>query len=82
MVVYDLKARKVKFQGGGDATTGHRTFLGVPGGRVYFSGSDGALHYYDPETNKLGQSPARLPANPVKRFRVSSRCLAFAMARS
>lgn len=61
ITVYDLKARKVKFLGGGDTSSANRTFMGSADGRVYFSGTSGALHYYDPETNQLGQTKARLP---------------------
>lgn len=62
IAVYDVRARKVKFLGGSDRNAKpHRTFLGSADGRVYFSGQDGYLHYYDPAKNALGATKARLP---------------------
>jgi hypothetical protein len=62
IAVYDVKAQKVKFHGGADQTDGRRTFLGAADGRVYFSGQNDALHFYDPGTNKLTATAAKLPA--------------------
>lgn len=68
ITVYDLKAQKVKFLGGADESAAHRTFIGDLGtGKVYFSGSGGALHYYDPKTNSLGKTKAKLPAATIAR---------------
>ncbi|MCI0465319.1 MAG: hypothetical protein L0Z62_51005 [Gemmataceae bacterium] len=64
VVVYDTKAQKVKFQGGADQSAAHRTFLIDGRGRAHFSANDGTLAFYDPETNKLGKTTVRLPANP------------------
>ena len=62
IVVYDIGKRKVEFQGGGDSTVGHRTFMVDTRGRAYFSGQDGHLLYYDPDKGGLGKSKAELPA--------------------
>lgn len=61
IAVFDLKSRKVKFLGGGEESALSRTFMSDARGRVYFSATDGTLHYYDPETNALANSKARLP---------------------
>jgi hypothetical protein len=63
IVAYAVKAQKVKFLGGADQTEGRRTFLIDERGRAYFSSVDGTLHYYDPETNRLAKTTARLPAS-------------------
>jgi len=63
VAVFDVKAQKVKFVGGADRNTNPmRTFLGAADGRVYFSGKDGFLHYYDPATNQLAGAKAKLPS--------------------
>jgi hypothetical protein len=64
IAVYDIKAGKVKFLGGADQTEGSRTFMVADSGRVYFSSVDGTLDYYDPETNQLSHTKAKLPASP------------------
>ena len=66
IVVYDVKARQVKFRGGADQSAAHRTFLPSPSGRVYFSGTAG-LHYYNPATNQLGQTKIHLPVSMGKK---------------
>jgi len=63
VVVYDVKAQKVKFHGGADSSAAHRTFLGAADGRVYLSGVGGTLNYYDPAANQLVKTKASLPAN-------------------
>jgi sugar lactone lactonase YvrE len=63
ITAYDLKARKVRFQGGGDTSAANRTFMGDARGRVWFSGTDG-LHYYDPDKNALVATTVKLPATP------------------
>lgn len=65
ITVYDIKEHKVKFRGGSDKSAAHRTFLGTNTGRVYLSGSEGSLIYYDPADNQLHLSKAILPANPA-----------------
>lgn len=67
VVVYDVKARQVKFRGGADQSAAHRTFLAGADGRVYFSGNDGLLHYYDPAKNQLAKSAMQLPASSAKK---------------
>jgi sugar lactone lactonase YvrE len=64
IVVYDVGRGQVRFRGGGDVTQGDRTFMRDPRGRVYFSAKDGTLGYYDPDTNKLGTTSAKLPSAP------------------
>lgn len=61
VAVYDIAARKRLFLDGGDDKEGQRTFLADARGRVYFTGRDGFLHYYDPEKNSLAATSARLP---------------------
>lgn len=63
VAVYDLKARKVKFLGGEDRIAGDRAFLVGNDGKVYFSTEKGTLGYYDPQTNKLGSTTAKLPSS-------------------
>jgi hypothetical protein len=67
VVVYDLKSRVVKFKGGADDSAGHRTFLPSPDGRVFFSGKDGGLLYYDPAKNTQGKTSVQLPAGMGKK---------------
>lgn len=65
VAVYDIAAEKVKFVGGADITTQpHRTFLRSGDGRMFFSGKDGCLHYYDADKNELAGTRLALPANP------------------
>jgi hypothetical protein len=64
IAVYDIAARKVKFQGGSGDKEGQRAFLADTRGRVYFSGSGGHLSCYDPATNKITATKAKLPATP------------------
>jgi hypothetical protein len=61
VAVYDVKAGKVKFLGGADISAGQRTFLTAADGRVFLSTKDGTLHYYDPGSNMLAATKARLP---------------------
>ncbi len=61
LVVYDLKARKVKFQGGGDLLAGKRAFMLDAKGRVWVSTTSDTLAVYDPETNKLEATDVKLP---------------------
>lgn len=61
--VYDVKARKVKFRGGADASSAHRTFMVDRAGRAWFSGKDGLLRY-DPKTNAIEATKITLPATP------------------
>lgn len=67
ITVYDVKAGKVKFHGGGDTSAASRTFLADAKGRVYFSAKDGTLHFYDPERNALFGTKAELPAAKGKK---------------
>jgi len=64
VAVYDLKAGKMKFLGGAESSTAHRTFMVADSGKVYFSGKDG-LNYYDPEKNGITQTKIELPATPT-----------------
>lgn len=59
--VYDIGAKQLAFLGGGEIVAGNRTFMRDADGRVYFTGQDESLHYYDPKANKIVKSKAALP---------------------
>lgn len=59
--VYDTAKQQRIFLAGGDIVAGNRTFMGDAAGRVYFTGQDDRLHFYDPGTNKLAATTAKLP---------------------
>ncbi len=61
IAVYDIGQQALKFLGGQEHKAGDRAFLSDNRGRVYFSASDGTLRYYDPETNRIHTTDARLP---------------------
>lgn len=61
LLVYDLKARKVKFRGGGEFLTGKRAFMRDLKGRAWVSMTGGALAVYDPEKNELEKTGVVLP---------------------
>jgi sugar lactone lactonase YvrE len=61
LFVYDLKARKPRFSGGGDVMDGKRTFMRDATGRVWFGAKGGVLAHYDPEKNAIVASKAKLP---------------------
>lgn len=61
LLVYDVKARRVLFQGGGDFLQGKRAFLRDRKGRVWLSTKDGGLAVYDPQTNRLERTDVMLP---------------------
>ncbi len=63
VTVYDVRKRKVVFHGGGELVAGNRTFMRDGDGRVYFSRTDGNLGFYDPKTNQLGATSAKLPSS-------------------
>lgn len=67
ITVYDIKAQKVKFQGGGDRSTASRTFMRASDGRVFFSGTGDTLHYYDPASNQLKPTKVHLPVSSGKK---------------
>ncbi len=62
VAVYDVAERKVKFLGGADVTEGRRTFLADADGRVYVTATGNTLHFYDPQTNRLEATSAKLSA--------------------
>lgn len=63
LLVYDVKARKVIFQGGGEILDGKRAFLRDLKGRVWLSTKEGGLAFFDPSTNKLERTDVKLPEN-------------------
>ena len=63
ITVFNTATRKVDFRGGGDTSAASRTFLADAKGNVYFSGTGGTLHYYDPVAKSLVESKAKLPAS-------------------
>jgi len=63
LLVYDLKTRKVVFQGGGEILDGKRAFMRDLKGRVWLSTKEGGLAFYDPATNQLEKSDVKLPEN-------------------
>lgn len=65
--VYDIRARKLKFQSGDSTTEGNRAFMGDARGRVFFTAPDGTLHFYDPESNEVVPSKTELPATDGSR---------------
>lgn len=66
LAVYDTKKRKLLFLGGADLIAGNRAFMRDAKGNVYFSGKDECLHYYNPTTNKLHATKAKLPAGDAE----------------
>jgi hypothetical protein len=64
ITVYDIAKGKVRFHGGRDESGARRTFLPGDNGRMYLSGNDGTLLYFDPEKNELAKTGAKLPINP------------------
>ncbi len=71
VVVYDLKKRIVKFQGGNEHTADHRTFMLDKNGKVYFSDANGKLSFYDPGKNAISTTELVLPGAD-NRLRASS----------
>ena len=65
--VYNVEKQKRLFLGGRDITEGTRTFLRGNDGRVYFSTKNGTLGFYDPATNSLQHTKAKLPESPGKK---------------
>ena len=63
VVVYDLKKRSVKFQGGAEFTAKHRSFLRTKDGKVYFSDQNGKLSFYDPDKNTISSTALVLPGS-------------------
>lgn len=61
LLVYDLRARRVVFQGGGDLLQGKRAFMRDATGRVWLSTKEGGLAFYDPTTNRLERTEVMLP---------------------
>ncbi|MCI0606643.1 hypothetical protein L0156_26970 [bacterium] len=71
VVVYDLKKRQLKFQGGADFTADHRSFLRAKDGKMYFSDKNGKLSFYDPDKNTISPTGLVLPG-PKNSLRASS----------
>ena len=63
VVVYDLKKRSVKFQGGAEFTAEHRSFLQAKDEKIYFSDQKGKLSFYDPDKNAILSSTFVLPGS-------------------
>ncbi len=63
LVVYDLKKRVVKFQGGAEFTADHRSFLRTKDGKIYFSNQNGKLSFYDPDKNQILTTALVLPGS-------------------
>ncbi|MBI1371478.1 MAG: hypothetical protein GC159_01770 [Phycisphaera sp.] len=72
LVVYDLKQRKRLFLGGADVIAGNREMMHDKRGRVYFTGQDNRLHYYDPETNTIKATKASVADLPTAAARDKS----------
>jgi hypothetical protein len=71
VVVYDLKKRSVRFQGGAESTTDHRVFMMTKQGKVYFSDPNGRLSFYDPDKNVISATSLILPG-PRGRLRAAA----------
>ena len=78
LLVYDLKSRKVLFQGGGDFLVGKRAFMRDLRGRVWVSAT-GGLAVYDPEKNAIEKTDVKLPDNSGARRGEELRAAARAM---
>ncbi|MEX2215064.1 MAG: hypothetical protein WD768_13095 [Phycisphaeraceae bacterium] len=61
LCVYDVNKRQRLFLGGGDIIAGSRAMMRDAKGRLYFTGKDDVLHYYDPATNALAATKVGLP---------------------
>lgn len=59
--VYDLAKRELKFRGGGEDQAGSRNIMLDQQGRAYFGKSDGTIARYDPATNMVADTKAKLP---------------------
>jgi hypothetical protein len=59
--VYDLAKRELKFRGGGEDQEGSRNIMLDALGRAYFGKSDGTIARYDPATNRVTATKAKLP---------------------
>lgn len=61
LVIYDTVNRKVLFHDGADAIAGNRAFMRDGKGNVYFSGKDGTLQAYNPNSNGIQSVKVKLP---------------------
>jgi hypothetical protein len=59
--VYDLAGRGLTYRGGGAEQSGSRSLMVDARGRAYFGKTDGTLGRYDPATNRVEVTTARLP---------------------
>ena len=63
-VAYDLAKQELKFRGGGEHQLGGRNIILDAKGRAYFGRSDGFLARYDPQSNRVTVTRAKLPEGP------------------
>jgi len=75
LVVYDVSKRKRVFLGGAGVIKSNRAMMHDAKGRVYVSDEQGVLHRYDPATNKLAPTKARLDTLPTGSARKGSHTL-------
>lgn len=61
--VYDLARRELRHRGRGEEQAGTRNIMLDRRGRAYFGAADGTLSRYDPETNRVTPTKARLPGS-------------------
>jgi hypothetical protein len=61
-IVYDLAKRELKYRGGGDTQKTSRNLMLDRNGRVYYAQDDGGVMRYDPQTNRVTATKAKLPA--------------------
>lgn len=66
-LVYDVKNKKLVFQGGHEGLAYGRDFFVANDGCAYFNNGDGSLQKYDPETNKVSATKAKMPGERIRR---------------
>ncbi len=66
-LVYDVKNKKVLFQGGHEGLAYGRDFFVAADGAAYYNNGEGSLEKYDPETNTVKKVNAKMPGERIRR---------------
>ncbi len=66
-LVYDTAKQKVVFQGEHQGLSYGRDFFVDESGNAYWNNGDGSLQKYNPETNQVTQSNAKMPGSKIRR---------------
>ncbi|MBI1247817.1 hypothetical protein GC197_08200 [bacterium] len=66
-LVYDTEARKVIFQGAHRGLNYGRDFFVDASGNAYWNNGEGSLQKYDPTTNQVTTSKAKMPGAKIRR---------------